>query len=108
MDTDDVSASSKKVGKFKNKNGSARPKSKSALADEGSKVSYKQLRVPLSHMQCHLQGQEGTASYGLWECYSDHTTAGEEGALKNIRGFLLKKRKSPLKGWQKVCMAIFS
>ena len=26
----------------------------------------------------------------------------EEGGLKNIRGFLLKRRKSPLKGWHKV------
>ena len=27
---------------------------------------------------------------------------GEEGRVKNIRGFLFKRRKSPLKGWHKV------
>lgn len=55
---------------------------------------------------------------GLWECYyGNHVVGGgveegeggdvgdreeEEGGLKNIRGFLLKRRKSPLKGWHKV------
>ena len=27
---------------------------------------------------------------------------GEQGRLRNIRGFLFKRRKSPLKGWHKV------
>ena len=47
---------------------------------------------------------------GLWECYYDGQTEegggegerGKEGESKNIRGFLLKRRKSPLKGWHKV------
>ena len=53
---------------------------------------------------------------GLWECYYDRehgedvTGEGGEGVrgegpanrLKNIRGFILKRRKSPLKGWHKV------
>lgn len=83
MDTEDVPVSAKKVGKVK---GKTKFKSKPAL-DEGTKR------------------QDGTASHGLWECYSDQTISaqeeGHDGALKNIRGFLLKKRKSPLKGWQK-------
>ena len=29
----------------------------------------------------------------------------EEGKVKNIRGFLFKRRKSPLKGWHKVYRA---
>lgn len=52
---------------------------------------------------------------GLWEIYYDGQTEegggegerGQEGSIKegeskNIRGFLLKRRKSPLKGWHKV------
>ena len=55
---------------------------------------------------------------GLWEFYYDQyrddvTVVESEGGdggrgegqgsrLKNIRGFLLKRRKSPLKGWHKV------
>ena len=50
---------------------------------------------------------------GLWEWYYDDEgeeleNSGEVGLtedgsrLKNIRGFLLKRRKSPLKGWHKV------
>ena len=52
---------------------------------------------------------------GLWEFYYDqHGTVvkseagdsvrgeGQGSQLKNIRGFLLKRRKSPLKGWHKV------
>ena len=58
---------------------------------------------------------------GLWECYYDRERCGEDviseagegvrgddpaNRLKNIRGFILKRRKSPLKGWHKVrkCM----
>lgn len=87
MDTEDVPVSAKKAGKVKRKTDSARPKSKNGL-DVGTK------------------GQDEAASYGLWECYTDQTVPADgveaqDGAIKNIRGFLLKKRKSPLKGWQK-------
>ena len=33
---------------------------------------------------------------------------GEERRLRNIRGFLFKRRKSPLKGWHKVCVNVCS
>ena len=51
---------------------------------------------------------------GLWEWYFDDETTPSQSAegevgfeddcsrLKNIRGFLMKRRKSPLKGWHKV------
>ena len=46
---------------------------------------------------------------GLWEFYLDREPADEEAgseddSLKNIRGYLLKRRKSPLKGWHKVTL----
>lgn len=61
---------------------------------------------------------------GLWECYYDRDSGDDvnlvggnrgEGVsgetqgsrLKNIRGFLLKRRKSPLKGWHKVRQTTF-
>ena len=99
--------SAKKAGKAKGKTSSVRLKSKPAL-DEGAKVSNKACSCMAKPPAVPFlsQGQEGTASYGLWECYSDQATSvqeeGHDGALKNIRGFLLKKRKSPLKGWRKV------
>ena len=61
-------------------------------------------------------GRSSERYSGLWECYYDHgrredvmgeggdSVRGEDPAnrLKNIRGFILKRRKSPLKGWHKV------
>ena len=56
------------------------------------------------------QGKERFS--GLWEFFYESDESGngggvgeverEEGKLKNIRGFLFKRRKSPLKGWHKV------
>ncbi|CAI8043327.1 Oxysterol-binding protein-related protein 6 [Geodia barretti] len=55
------------------------------------------------------QGKERFS--GLWEFFYESDESGngggggeverEEGKLKNIRGFLFKRRKSPLKGWHK-------
>ena len=54
---------------------------------------------------------------GLWEFFYDNSEPGVregegergdgemgegEGGMRNIRGFLFKRRKSPLKGWHKV------
>lgn len=76
----------------------------------------------VSAMSCTNDCSQGPAKQsrhnrysGLWEIYYDEQTEeggaeGErgkeasmkEGESKNIRGFLLKRRKSPLKGWHKV------
>ncbi len=43
-------------------------------------------------------------STSLWEwyCDDDNEEARGDNPLRNIRGFLMKRRKSPLKGYQKV------
>ncbi len=55
----------------------------------------------------HKTGSRSERVSGLWEFYFDTAsnnegTGSDEDSLKNIRGFLLKRRKSPLKGWHKV------
>ncbi len=60
----------------------------------------------------HKTGSRNDRFSGLWEFYFDTPPSNNEGAgsdedtLKNIRGFLLKRRKSPLKGWHKVSQYI--
>ena len=45
-------------------------------------------------------------SAGLWDWYFQEEEREDGMILKNIRGFLMKRRKSPLKGYQKVSMMI--
>ncbi|XP_064389026.1 oxysterol-binding protein-related protein 3-like isoform X2 [Halichondria panicea] len=54
----------------------------------------------------HKASSRGDRFSGLWEFYldkepADEGTGSEDDSLKNIRGYLLKRRKSPLKGWHK-------
>ena len=46
--------------------------------------------------------ESGNGGGGEGEREVERREVGEGGKLKNIRGFLFKRRKSPLKGWHKV------
>ncbi len=60
----------------------------------------------------HKASSRGDRFSGLWEFYldkepADEGTGSEDDSLKNIRGYLLKRRKSPLKGWHKVKLVVY-
>lgn len=96
------------------------PKNDLVLGKRSVKGSLKCNSFPLSSQS---PGKTVPASKerfsGLWEFFYEGEGEGERGGgggeeggregemdnkLKNIRGFLFKRRKSPLKGWHKVCI----
>ena len=64
-------------------------------------------------MSRHAANKDKEHFSGLWEFFYDSDRedykrgqrvdrGGEDSKLKSIRGYLFKRRKSPLKGWHKV------